>query len=151
MRYLLFALLLTSCGIFRSPQSKLEHLVAKYPELRDTVTVTVHDTVVVPADTVFRSVVLRTTDTVTVESEKQSVRIVRVPTGSPCDTAEFRAEILATVKADTVVVTNTVEVPRLSPCPPEEKVASWWKVAAIVEFILLLALYLLRRYPTVRP
>lgn len=142
MRYLVLLLLVVAC----SPSKRLERLLNKHPELRDTVTVTVHDTVVVPGDTVFRPVLLRRTDTVVVENERQSVRIVRVPTGSPCDTAVFRAEVLATVKPDTVIVTHTVEVPRVVPCPPGERVATWWRTAAIVLFLLLaLLLFLLSR------
>ena len=129
------AALLTSC----SAERRLQRLLARHPQLNDTTVITVVDTVVVPGETIFKPVVLRTTDTVTVESERQSVRIVRIPTGSPCDTATIRADILARVMPDTMVVTRSVEVARVVPCPPGEKVASWWRTAAIILALLILA------------
>ena len=151
MKYaaILLCLLACSCMNQRKAAKKIQKLLSEYPEMRDTVRLTVHDTVYIPGDTVWKQVLLRTTDTVKVETDRQSVRIVRVPTGSPCDTAEFRAEVLATVKPDTIIVTNTVEVPRFAPCPPEG-VADWWRVVAIVLAILLLAAFLINRY-TPRP
>lgn len=149
MKSLLFILclaVLPSCMNQRRAAKKIDKLLAQFPEMRDTVRVTVHDTVIVPGDTVVQRVVLRKgPDTVYVNNDRQSVRIIRIPTGSPCDTAEFRADVLATVRADTVIVTNTVEVPRFAPCPPKG-VAPWWRTAALVLLVLLVIGYLIGRY-----
>lgn len=145
MRYLLYiltALILTGCITERQAARRINKYVGMFPGLRDTVKVTVHDTIIMPGDTVFRPVLLRRTDTVVVENERQSVRIVRIPTGSPCDTAVFRAEVLATVKPDTVIVTNTVEVPRI--VPGKAGIADWWRTVAIV-LLLLVALFIATR------
>ena len=131
------------CGC--SPEKRLQRFLAKHQQFNDTITVTVRDTVVIPGDTVFRAVAIRSTDTVTVTNERQTVRIVRVPTGSPCDTAVFRANVLATLRPDTVYMEKTVEVPRIVPCDPND-VASWWRWAAIIMAALLLVLYLINRY-----
>lgn len=142
MRYLipLLIILATSC----SSERRLQRLLERNPHLSDTITITLVDTVVVPGDTIASTHILR--DTVTVESERQVVRIVRVPTGSPCDTAAIALDILGIVHADTVVVTRTVEVERVVPCPPGRKVHSWWRTAAIVLAVVLgLVLYLERR------
>jgi hypothetical protein len=131
-------ILLAAMVVGCSPAKRLQRLLDKHPELADTTTVTLIDTVIVPGDTVLQTVVLHSTDTVTIASERQTIRVVRVPTGSPCDTAAFRAEILGAVKPDTVVVTNTVEVPRLVPCPRGKTVAAWWRAVAIVLALVLL-------------
>jgi hypothetical protein len=135
-------ILLAAMVVGCSPAKRLQRLIDKHPELADTTTVTLIDTVIVPGDTVLQTVVLHSTDTVTIASERQTIRVVRVPTGSPCDTAAFRAEILGAVKPDTVVVTNTVEVPRLVPCPPGKMVSSWWRtVALVLGAVLVLVVY----------
>ncbi len=135
------ALILAGC----SAEKRLQRLLDKHPELNDTTRITLVDTVLIPGDTLFRPVILRTTDTVTVTNERQTVRLVRVPTGGPCDTAAIHAEILATIAPDTVVVVRTVEVPRVVPCPPGKQVASWWRTVAIVLALVLLAFILFKR------
>jgi hypothetical protein len=138
-------ILLAAMVVGCSPAKRLQRLLDKHPELADTTTVMLIDTVIVPGDTVLQTVVLHSTDTVTIASERQTIRVVRVPTGSLCDTAAFRAEILGAVKPDTVVVTNTVEVPRLVPCPPRKMVSSWWRtVALVLGAVLVLVVYLRR-------
>lgn len=144
MRIILILPLLIMLACSCSSERRLQRLIDRNPHLRDTVVVTLVDTVIVPGDTVTATVTLH--DTVTVESERQVVRIVRVPTGSPCDTAAIALDVLGIVKADTVVATRTVEVPRIVPCPPATRVASWWRTAAIVLAVVLgLVLYLQRR------
>jgi hypothetical protein len=144
MRYLLpFLFLLSAC----SAEKRLQRLVEKNPQLQRTDTITVTDTIYIPGDTLWRQVLLRQTDTIRVESERQSMRVVRIPTGSPCDTAAIALDVLAEVKPDTVYHTVTVEVDRIVPCPEGSTVAAWWRVAALFFLLLCVALYLLIRYP----
>jgi hypothetical protein len=144
MRYLLpLLLLLSAC----SAEKRLQRLVERNPQLQRTDTITVTDTIYIPGDTLWRQVLLRSTDTIRVESERQSVRVVRIPTGSPCDTAAIFMDIMAEVKPDTIYHTVTVEVDRIVPCPEGSTVAAWWRVVALFFLLLCIALYLLIRYP----
>ena len=144
MRYIIPLLfLLSAC----SAEKRLQRLVEKHPELQRTDTITVTDTIYIPGDTLWRQVLLRSTDTIRIENERQSVRVVRIPTGSPCDTAAIALDVLAEVKPDTVYHTVTVEVDRIVPCPEGSTVAAWWRVAALFFALLCVALYLLIRYP----
>ena len=144
MRYIIPLLfLLSAC----SAEKRLQRLVEKHPELQRTDTITVTDTIYIPGDTLWRQVLLRSTDTIRIENERQSVRVVRIPTGSPCDTAAIALDVLAEVKPDTVYHTVTVEVDRIVPCPEGSTVHSWWSVAALFFALLCVALYLLIRYP----
>lgn len=139
IRLLPIVLLLVAC----SPERKLARLLAKHPELARTDTIVVHDTVLVPGDTVRQIVTLH--DTTVVESERQVVIIRRVPTGSPCDTAAIVLDVEAQVKTDTIYRTVEVPVDRLVPCPP--RTYNWWRTIALVMAVLCLALFLLYRYP----
>lgn len=141
LHILAIAALLVGC----SPERRLQKLLRDNPELSRVDTITVTDTVFVPGDTLWRSVLLR--DTVTIESERQVVKVQRIRTGSPCDTAAIALDIEARVKPDTVYSTVTVEVPRVVPCPPDTKVHKWWRTAALVLGVFSLALFLLYRYP----
>lgn len=125
---LLFATLILSC----SPQKRLNRLIEKHPELVTHDTITVQDTVVLPGDTLvmWRETSFTVYDTITFESEREVVRVVRVPTGSPCDTAIFRARILAAVKPDTVF--REIKVPCATVQPTKEiPVIPWWAWAVI--------------------
>lgn len=133
--------LLVAC----SPERRLQKLLRDNPELSRVDTITVNDTVYVPGDTLWRSVLLR--DTVTIENERQVVKVQRIRTGSPCDTAAIVLEVEARVKPDTVFTTVTVEVDRVVPCPPTARVHRWWRTAALVLGVFSLALFLLYRYP----
>lgn len=133
------AALLVAC----SPERRLQKLLRDNPELSRVDTITVTDTVFVPGDTMWRSVLLR--DTVTIENERQVVKVQRIRTGSPCDTAAIALDIEARVKPDTVYSTVTVEVDRVVPCPPPTH--NWWRTIALVMGVLCLALFLLYRYP----
>ena len=142
MRIIPLLIIMLACSC--SSERRLQRLIDRNPQLRDTVVVTLVDTVIVPGDTVTETVTLH--DTVTVKSESQVVRIVRVPTGSPCDTAAITLDVQGIVKPDTVVVTRTVEVERIVPCPPGARVHTWWRTAAIVLAVVLgIVLYLERR------
>ena len=141
LHILAIAALLVAC----SPERRLQRLLQDHPELSRTDTITVLDTVFVPGDTLWKSVLLR--DTVTIETERQVVKVQRIRTGSPCDTAAIALDIEARVKPDTVYSTITVEVPRVVPCPPDTKVHKWWRIAALVLGVFSLALFLLYRYP----
>lgn len=116
-------LLLFSC----SPQKRLARLVSRHPELVRTDTVVVRDTVLLPADTLvkWRETSFTVYDTVTVENEKQVVKWVRVPTGSPCDTAAMVAHIFAATKPDTVVREVRIPCDTVSPVK-EVPVVPWW-------------------------
>jgi len=119
-------LLLTSC----SAELRLQRLVERNPDLQRTDTITVTVRVPIPADTVRQLVTL--TDTVVVENERQVVTIVRIPTGSPCDTLPVPMDVSAVVKPDTVWASRDVYVDRIVPCPPGKRVAAWWRTAALV-------------------
>jgi len=137
MRLLLLftAILLVGC----SPERRLQRLLNKHPELHRTDTFTV----VVPADTIMVRDTLTQRDTITITNGRQTVQVVRVPTGSPCDTAKVVLNVTGTVKADTVTVT----VDRVVPCPTTNKVHPWWRTATLVLAVLALAMFLLYRYP----
>jgi hypothetical protein len=130
-----------------SAEKRLQRLIAKHPELSRVDTITVVDTVYIPGDTLWRQVLLRQTDTVRIENDRQSVRVVRIPTGSPCDTAAIALDVLAEVKPDTVYHTVTVEVDRIVPCPEGTRVSSWWRAVALFFLVVCIALFLLLRYP----
>ena len=140
MKYLFpLLLLLSAC----SAEKRMQRLVEKNPELQRTDTIQV--AIAIPADTLQQATVIHTRDTVTVENERQVVRIVRVPTGSPCDTAAVALDLLAVLKPDTVY--SEVYVDRIVPCPEGSTVHSWWRVAALFFALLCVALFLLIRYP----
>jgi hypothetical protein len=120
------ALLLASC----SAEQRVQRIIKNNPDLQRTDTIAVTVRVPIPADTVQQVVTL--TDTVVVENERQVVRVVRIPTGSPCDTVPVPMDVTGVVKADTVYVTEEVYVDRIVPCPPGRRVAAWWRTAALV-------------------
>lgn len=137
---ILLSILFAAC----SPAKRMQRLLENHPELSRVDTVAIHDTVVVPGDTTWHSAVLR--DTLRIETERQVVRIVRVPTGSPCDTVSIALDLLAVIKADTIYRTIEVPVDRIVPCPEGSTVASWWRSAAIICGVLVMALLMLFRY-----
>jgi hypothetical protein len=140
MKYLLPLLfLLSAC----SAEKRLQRLVEKNPQLQRTDTIQV--AIAIPADTIQQATVIHTRDTVTIENERQVVRIVRVPTGSPCDTASVALDLMGVLKPDTVH--SEVIVDRIVPCPEGSRVAAWWRSAAIIGWLLCVALFLLIRYP----
>jgi hypothetical protein len=140
MKYLIpLLLLLSAC----SAEKRLQRLVEKNPQLQRTDTIQV--AIAIPADTIQQATVIHTRDTVTIENERQVVRIVRVPTGSPCDTAAVALDLMAVLKPDTVY--SEVYVDRIVPCPEGSRVHSWWRLAALFCALLCVALYLLIRYP----
>jgi hypothetical protein len=103
----------------------------------------VHDSVVIAGDTIVRVVQMRSFDTLRVENERQVVQIVRVPTGSICDTAEIKLRVLGVIKPDTIYREISVPVDRIVPCPTKS-VSEWWRTAAMILAILVLALILMR-------
>ncbi len=109
--FILIATLL--CVIACNPQRKLNRLLMKYPELRDTVFI--HDTVeaiveYVQHDTTFLPSV---GDTVTIEKERLRVKYVRMKG----DTVYISGECLQ----DTVFVPVSYEVPVIQPTKTVEK------------------------------
>ena len=115
---LLLCLALAAC----SPQKKLAKLLAKYPELARTDTITIRDTITIPGDTIRATEILR--DTIRIENDRQVIRVVRIPTGGPCDTVPVNLEVEGIVKPDTVFYSVEVPMERLVPCPPERSL--WW-------------------------
>ena len=130
---ILAALLLCSC----SAEKRLQRLVAKHPELTRSDTITVRDTVILPADTVIMSRFLNTVDTVRVEGPRQVITLYRQATGHPCDTVEVFIHAEGIVKTDTVTTEVEVVVEKLVPCPPGKRVASWWRIVALVLALVL--------------
>ena len=132
MRYIIpILLILTAC----SPQKRLQRLLDKHPELSRIDTIRDTISVPVPPDTLWRSFLLR--DTVTIENERQVVRVVRVPTGSPCDTVPVDLDVQAVIKPDTIHHYIEIPVDRMVPCPPGQRVAAWWRTAALVLALVL--------------
>ena len=128
---LILCLALVAC----SPQKKLAKLLAKYPELAHTDTITIRDTIHIPGDTIRATEILR--DTIRIENERQVIRVVRIPTGGPCDTVPVNLEVEGVVKPDTVFYSVEVPVERLVPCPPE-RVPWWvWAIGGFLGFIIL--------------
>lgn len=116
---LIILLALAAC----SPERKLNRLLMKYPELRDTVTYT--DTVTaiveyVKGDTVFVST---PGDTVTMTRDRLTVRYVE----RPGDTVW----IDGACQADTVIRVVSRDVPVVQPVRNVYRVP-WWAIAAIV-------------------
>jgi hypothetical protein len=140
MKYIIpLLLLLSAC----SAEKRLQRLIEKNPQLQRTDTIQV--AIAIPADTIQQATVIHTRDTVTVENERQVVRIVRVPTGSPCDTAAVALDLMAVRKPDTAY--GEVYVDRIVPCPEGSRVHCWWRLAALFFALLCVALFLLIRYP----
>lgn len=127
-----------------SPQQKLARLLTLHPEL--AVNDTIRDTIriTVPGETVMRTVEMRSVDTVYLDSGRVHVQLIRVPTGSPCDTAVMMARLQA--RCDTVYIEHPYEkiVEKLVPCPPAG-VRSWWRVVAIVLGLVCLILIWFKR------
>ena len=134
---LLLCLALVAC----SPQKKLAKLLAKYPELARTDTITIRDTIHVPGDTIRATEILR--DTIRIENERQVIRVVRIPSGGPCDTVPVNLEVEGVVKPDTVFYSVEVPVERLVPCPPERSL--WWVWAIIAGLVLAVVALALKR------
>jgi hypothetical protein len=123
--------LLVACN----PQKRLNRLLMKHPELRDTLVI--HDTVeavveYVRADTVFRD----RGDTVTLAKDRVRVRYVRMPG----DTVWLSGECLA----DTIRVPYRVEVPVVQPTRTITDVP-WWYWLLVGGLILAVILTTLKR------
>ena len=118
-----------------NPQKRLNRLLMRYPELRDTVVI--HDTVeavveYVRADTVFRD----RGDTVTLTKDRVRVRYVRMLG----DTVYLSGECLQ----DTILVPYRVEVPVVQPTKIIEQIP-WWYWVLVWGLILAVILTSLRR------
>jgi hypothetical protein len=137
--YILALLLLPAC---KSPDALLHDLLTRYPELVRTDTTETAVAIPVPPDTIREQVLLR--DTVTIESTRQVVRIVRVPTGSPCDDVPVMANVLAYTPQDTVykyvrIPCDTVQPTRVVYAAP------WWVYPLVGVLLLSLVLALWRK------
>lgn len=139
---LLFTFALLAC----SPQKRLQRLLEKHPEL--AVNDTLRDTirVVIPGERIDSTVTLTVHDTLFLDTGRLHVRIIRIPTGSPCDTVAIAAQVIAACDTIREKVPYEVIVEKLVPCPPDEgKVASWWRIAALAFGALLLILLLVKK------
>ena len=116
-------LLLCSC----SAEKKLNKLIAKHPELRDTIYV--HDTLtteLIRADTTFVSV---PGDTVRVDNGKLHIKYVKLPG----DTVYLEGQC----DPDTVIKITTVE--RIAPTVTKSVVPWWvWLVISLLAVVLLI-------------
>lgn len=126
------AFTLVSCD----PNKRLTRLLARHPELRDTVYIT--DTVeaiveYVHGDTVFRSV---PGDTVTLWKDRLRVKYVDMPG----DTVYLSGECLS----DTIRVPYRVEVPVVQPTRTVEKMP-WWVPWALLLSGLAAIISILRK------
>jgi hypothetical protein len=116
---ILALLLLVGC----SPEKRLARLLKKHPELMQAEVIYVRDTVDVPGAKVVEHIYC--TDTVTIENERIKVEWLRIPTGSPCDTAKIRAVLSAECKEIQVPYEKRVEVK--VPVIDTTKVAGWYR------------------------
>lgn len=135
----ILALLLVAC----TPQKRLDRIISRHPELVRTDTITVVDTVYLPGDTIHAARWAFIHDTITVENERQVVRVVRMPTGSPCDTAKIALGITGIVKPDSIPYQVKV------PCDSVNVTQTVNKIPWYV-WLLLLALALALAIQTVR-
>lgn len=136
MRWLfIIAILLVAC----SPQKRLQRLLDKHPEFTRTDTITVTDTLIVKGDTAWRLLPFHVHDTIRIDTGRLHVRVVRLPGDT--------VRINASCDTDTVIREIRVPVDRIVPCPQgyKGKVAGWWRVSAVILFVLLLIGYLLRK------
>lgn len=90
---------------------KLARLLRKCPDLRTTDTVTIVDTMYVPAEVVYVRDTLRLPgDTIRVKGKRANVRVVREPTGTPCDSVPFPVYVEGECVTDTVYFEKKVPV-----------------------------------------
>jgi len=108
--------LLTGCNVIRNALTPLKTQV------------TLHDTIVVEAVRVDTVLVTLPVDTLVIETERVSARVIR-----SYDTITLDVEC----KADTVVVTNTVELPTKTRTVTR---VPWWFKPALVIVGLIFAL-----------
>lgn len=143
---ILATLLLCSC----SADKRLSRFLRNHPEFATRDTITVRDTVYLEGARFDSAIVVYVHDTIRIDTGRIHVRLVRVPTGSPCDTAAINAQLMGWVEPDTVFFEKQVFVDKLVPCPEgwKGRVASWWRVVAIVMsclFVLTLVIVILRK------
>lgn len=119
-----------------SPQKQLAKLLAKYPELLQTETITVTDTVIVPEhhfDTAFvwNSII----DTFTITNEKVTFKIIR-------DSDTIRLE--GGTRTDTIIVTKPVEIERIKYVTEKSKLNYNFLLVFGILFISLLIYGIIR-------
>lgn len=136
-------LTILALGLLASSCTTCEDLYHKHPECLRTDTVRDTVRVHVPMDTVSGVVMLYVSDTVYMDTGRLQVKVVRIPTGGPCDTV--KVPIFVAAKADSVDQEVPVDkiIYRPTPCPEGERVAAGWKWAAIGFGALLLILVVL--------
>lgn len=121
---------------------KLARLLRKCPALRTTDTVTIVDTMYVPAEVIYVRDTLRTFDTLLVEGpERVRVRIVRGATGTPCDSIPVPVYVEGECRTDTVYIEKKIPVQGAQ--GGECGVAPWyrpgfWVLAVLVFLVLVL-------------
>lgn len=114
---------------------KLNRLLRKCPGLQLQYTDTIVDTMYVEAEVIYvHDTLWLPGDTIRVEGDRVAGRIVRVPTGGPCDTVEVPVYYELECKADTIVKTVEVKVPGVR--GGKTGVAPWYRTG----FFILLAL-----------
>jgi endonuclease YncB( thermonuclease family) len=118
-----------------NPQKRLNRLLMKYPELRDTVVI--HDTVEAIVEYVRADTVVRWKDGDTIYLTKDRLRVRTV---IDHDTVWQMGECLA----DTIRVPYRVEVPVVQPTEIIEQIP-WWYWVLVGGLILAVILTSLRR------
>ena len=116
----ILVLVLTSC----SPQTRLNRLLNRHPELMKPLTVTIKDTIYIDSIKVDTMVITKPNDTILLEKERLRVRVIR-----SLDTLRIEGEC----KSDTIYYEKEVTVNF-----PEKKENNWlyWLLFLIVFVVL---------------
>ena len=139
-RYILMLAAMCGLSACKSPQAQLHDLLVRYPELVRTDTVAVDAVAYVLGDTLTAQVVYLPGDTVMVYNDRQVVQVVRMSTGSPCDTAALAMHLQAVVHADTVVVSTKVPCDSVQPTRVVKEAPMWiWALVMMLVASLLLS------------
>ena len=134
---IILVLTLLSC----SPQKKLHRLLKKHPELLQTDTIKINDSIFIPEiriDTIFRYSTLK--DTIVITKEKLKIKILEVN-----DTVFLDAS----VKSDTVVLNKEIPVEKMVYTEPKKwyfrlyELFRTWMIAMLVG--ILIGIFVLRK------
>jgi hypothetical protein len=116
-----------------SPQARLTRLVAKHPELKTNDTITVKDTVIIPAVKVDTSKVMKKVDTFYIDRDRVHLEVIR---------HDDTIKVEGGSRSDTVIKEVPVIVPKFKILPPDPETTAhlFWRrvpwVAAIVFFLV---------------
>lgn len=130
---LISILIISAC----SPQKQLQKLLEKYPELKETETVIVQDTIYISenrTDTafVFNSLI----DTVLITNDRVDIRIIR-----EYDTIKVNSY----VKPDTVIISKPIEVEKIKYVKEKQKLNYNYLLIFGIVFMCLTLFALIKR------